>query len=60
MRKVIRGLGNPEPPFNLNDARELLRLDKHFYSSSDTGAVKEFVSRLRIAGKQIVNRPTLL
>jgi hypothetical protein len=60
VRKVLRGLGNPEPPLRLADVRELLRLDKQYYSSKDTGFVREIVSRIKVAGKQVVHRPTLL
>ena len=60
VRKVLKGLGNPEPPLQLEAVRALLKLDKHFYSSTDTSAVSEFVSKMRVAGKQIIHRPTLL
>lgn len=59
-QKVLRGLGNPEPPLDLESIYELLRLDRQFYSTTDDGAVREFVSRVKIAGQQIVARPTLL
>jgi hypothetical protein len=49
--KVLRGLGNPEPPIDLQSVYELLRLDRQFYSSTDDGAVREFVSRVKIAGQ---------
>lgn len=49
--KILRGLGNPEPPLSLDDVRELLRLDRQFYSSSDQSAVREVVSRMMVAGK---------
>lgn len=58
--KILRGLGNPEPPLSLKDVRELLRLDRQFYSSSDQSAVREVVSRRLVAGKQVVKRPTIL
>ena len=58
--KVLRGLGNPDPPLKLEEVRELLRLDRRFYSSNDQSAVREVVSRLTVAGKQIVQRPTIL
>ena len=58
--KILRGLGNPEPPLSLDDVRELLRLDRRFYSGSDQSAVREVVSRMMVAGKQIVKRPTIL
>ena len=58
--KVLRGLGNPPPPLNLDDVRALLKLDRGYYSSSDGGLLKEVASKLFIAGKQILGRPTLL
>ncbi len=58
--KIIRGLGNPEPPLSLDDLRELLKLDRQFYSSTDQSFVSEVVSRVKVAGKQILKRPTLL
>lgn len=58
--KVLRGLGAPQPPLDLRDVRELLRLDRQYYSSTDDSAVREFVSKVKIAGTQIVARPTIL
>ena len=58
--KILRGLGNPEPPLSLDDVRELLRLDRQFYSGSDQSAVREVVSRIMVAGKQNVAGPTIL
>ena len=58
--KVLRGLGNPKPPLCLEEVRKLLELDVQFYSSADDGAVQEFVSRVKIGLKQIIDRPTLL
>lgn len=57
--KVLRGLGNPEPPLSLDDVRELQKLDRKFYSSSDTGYLRETISRLIVGGKQVLRRPTL-
>ena len=58
--KILRGLGNPEPPIELDDVRELLRLDLQYYSSTDTTVLQEFVSKLKIGAQQILLRPTLL
>lgn len=58
--KLLRGLGRPEPPLDLRLVRELLRLDRHYYSSANDGAIAETVSRLKVAGQQILQRPTLL
>lgn len=58
--KILRGLSNPEPPLNLSDVRELLRLDLQFYSSTNTGPLREHLSRLKVGAKQVVRRPTLI
>ena len=57
---MLRGLGDPEPPLDLRDVRELLKLDLQFYSSPDDDVVKEIVSKVKIGLKQIVWRPTIL
>ena len=44
----------------LEDVRELLQLDRVFYTADDPGIVRETVSRIRIAGIQVYKRPKLL
>jgi hypothetical protein len=58
--KVLRDLGNPEPPLNLDEVRALLRLDRQYYSSTDDSALREVAHRLSVAGKQVLARPGLL
>lgn len=58
--KILRGLGNPEPPLDLRLVRELLELDRAYYSATDDSVVRESISRLVVAGKQIIRRPSLL
>lgn len=60
VEKVLRGLGNPEPPLDLREVRELLKLDRKFYSSSNTGQLREFVSKVKVGVKQLAFRPTLI
>lgn len=60
VERVLRGLGNPEPPLDLRLVRELQSLDRGYYSADDPGLLQETVSRLRIAGKQVLLRPMLL
>lgn len=60
VERVLRGLGNPEPPLDLRLVRELQSLGRGYYSADDPGLLQETVSRLRIAGKQVLLRPTLL
>ena len=50
VERVLRGLGDPEPPLRLEDVRELLNLDRKFYTANDPGVVREVISRMRVAG----------
>ena len=58
--KVLRGLDNPEPPIDLRDVRELLKLDRRFYSTKETGWLRESVSKVKVSTKQLAMRPTLI
>lgn len=58
--KLLRGLGDLEPPLDLRLVRELLKLDRHYYSSTNDGLIAETVSRLKVAGQQVLQRPSLL
>ncbi len=58
VEKVIRDLGNPEPPLDLETVRELLKLDLAFYSANDPGILQEVVSKMKMAGKQVLARPS--
>ena len=60
IERVLEGLGNPNPPLRLEDVRELLKLDRAFYSADDPSVVRETVSRIRVATIQVYKRPTLL
>ena len=50
----------PIPPLDLDDVRELLELDRAFYTADDPGMMREVVSRIRVGAAQIIHRPTLL
>ena len=58
--KILRGLDNPEPPLDLREVRELLNLDRQFYSTTDAGWLRESVSRVKVGAKQLAMRPTLM
>jgi len=58
--KVLRGLGSPEPPVDLRLVRELLKLDRGYYSTTDDGLLRETFSKMMVAGQQVLKRPTLL
>ncbi len=58
--KILRDLGNPEPPLHLEHVRELLKLDRDYYSVTDDGLLDRWVHSLKLAGKQIAKRPGFL
>jgi hypothetical protein len=58
--KVLRGLGNPDPPVDLREVRALLKLDLGYYSSTEDGLLRETISKVKIGAKQLFARPTLL
>ena len=58
--KVLRGLGNPEPPIDLRVVRDLLKLDRGYYSTTDDSLLREMFSRMKVAGLQVLKRPTIL
>lgn len=58
--KILKDLGNPEPPLRLEIVRELLRLDFGYFSSADESVLAETIHRLMVAGKQVMQRPGLL
>jgi len=58
--KVLRGAGILEPPVDLRIVRDLLKLDRGYYSTADQGLLSETFNKLKIAGVQVLKRPTLL
>lgn len=58
--KILRGLGNPTGPIDLDQVRALLELDRQYYSSTNDNWLREQISRAKIAGKQIIERPGIL
>jgi len=58
--KVLRGLGDPEPPIDLRIVRDLLKLDRGYYSTTDDSLLRETFSRMKVAGLQVLLRPTIL
>lgn len=58
--KILRGLGNPKGPIDLDDVRALLKLDRQYYSSTNDSWLQEKISKAKIAGKQLIERPRLL
>lgn len=60
VNKVLKALGSPEPPLKLDDVREILKLDRRYYSTTDDSFLRETISKLTVAGTQVMKRPGLL
>lgn len=58
--KLLKGLGNPEPPLSLADVRAALELDLQYYSSTQTGILAELGHKMRVGAHQVLKRPGLL
>jgi hypothetical protein len=50
--RILRDLSHPEPPLNLADVLDLLKIDLQFYSSTDPGLVSEFAHRFRVFARK--------
>jgi hypothetical protein len=59
VERILRDLGNPEPPLRMEPVFELLKLDLNYYRADDVGAFAEFAHRIKLAGKQLAARPAL-
>lgn len=60
VERVLRGLGDPDPPLRLQDVRELLKLDLAFYTADDPSLAREAINRIRVGAIQVFNRPALI
>ena len=58
--RILRDLDYPEPPLDMRLVFELLKLDKQYYSGTDPSLIDTVMSRMKVAGRQIVLRPGLL
>jgi Zn-dependent peptidase ImmA (M78 family) len=58
VEKIIRGLGRPEPPLDLDAVFRLQQLDPQYYRTSEDGVVRETISRVRVGAKLFFERPT--
>lgn len=56
--KIFRGLGNPEPPIDLDAVYKLEKLDPHFYTKNDEGVFRESISRVKVGAQLILENPT--
>lgn len=60
IERLLKDLGNPEPPLKLEIVRDFLQLDRGYYSANDPGLLQETVHKLRVGARQIILRPSLL
>ena len=58
--RLLRDVGNPEPPISLDDVRALLNLDRKYYNTADPGLLDEVAHKVRVGGSQIVQAASRL
>lgn len=58
VEKIVRGLGHPEPPLDLDAVFRLQQLDPQYYRTSEDGVVRETISRVKVGAKLFFERPT--
>jgi hypothetical protein len=58
--KVLRDLGNPDPPLNLDEVRDLLNLDLRYYSSGKSSPVQELIHKARLGTHRIAENPMVI
>lgn len=52
--RILRDLGNPEPPLHLPDVRALLAIDLQYYRSSDPGLIAELTHRFKVFARKSI------
>lgn len=58
--KILRDVGVTEPPVPMDLVLDRLQLDRRYYSTTDDGFLRETIHKLKVAGKQVLLRPSLL
>jgi len=59
IERILRDLGDPQPPLRLELVFELLKLDLEYYRADDVGVFRDIAHRIKLAGKQLSARPEL-
>lgn len=54
VERILRDLGNPEPPLKLEDVRQLLSLNLQYYRSTDPGLVEDLTHRFKLLAKKTI------
>jgi Zn-dependent peptidase ImmA (M78 family) len=57
VNKILRGLGNPTPPLDLDAVFKLQKLDPQYYRTSEDGVVRETISKVMVGTKLFFERP---
>lgn len=52
--RVLRDLGNPPPPLNLDDVLKLLKIDLQYYGSTDPSVIKELTHRFTLLARKTI------
>lgn len=55
IRRLLRDLGNPEPPLKLDEVRAIQKLDLTYYSKTDLDLLDEIAHRVTLAGHKITS-----
>lgn len=55
--RILRELDNPEPPINLDEVREVLKLDREYYTKTDLSLMDEVSHRIKVGGKRLIQAP---
>ena len=58
--KLLRELGHPDPPLNLEVVRYLLNINLGYFQKDDNGILDRLAHRLKVTGHQASKRPTLI
>ena len=53
--RLLRDMGNPEPPLRLEDVRALQKLDLTYYSKTDLNLLDEMAHRAKMAGGTLMS-----
>lgn len=59
IRRLLAEIGAAEPPIDLVIVRRALELDLDYFTQEDVSAFSTFFHRIKVAGKQLVDRPSL-
>ena len=54
--RVLRDLGNPEPPLDLAQVRSLFELNLRYYSTADPSFLQEVTHHLSMAGRELITQ----